>query len=138
MKPQETQTQITIDPKAMNIVNRLAAGSLSTGPLHLNGGLLLQGDHRGNLTVRGGPLVIAEGGSIANGTIEVDGDTYVFGRVGAPDDAVAPTFLRCSGVLHLTSKAISYGTLQCAKPAIYEGAQVRGTVETTEAIEPSA
>lgn len=127
--------RVVIDPARMNIINRLAAGSRSNGPLELNGGLLLQGEHQGSLTVREGPLVIFAGASVANGVVDVDGDVYVFGCIGTANDAAAPTLLRCSGMLYLTSKAVAYGTMQCAKAAIYQGAQVRGVVETTPPVE---
>ncbi len=123
-----------IDPAKMGICNRLAPGSLSTGPMVLSSGLLLQGEHRGDLKVTG-PLVIFQGATLAGGAVEVDGDVYVFGNIGAPDDDVRPTVLQCTGILYLTATAIAYGKLHCAKPAIYEGAQVKAIIETAPMIQ---
>lgn len=76
------QTEITLDPVLMNVTNRVSAGrSKSIGMIESNGGLLLQGEHHGKLTVKNGPLVIFDGAHVT-GEILVDGDVYVFGKVG--------------------------------------------------------
>lgn len=124
---------VIIDPVQMNITNRLAHGCKTVGPMALEGGLLLQGEHSGDLTVANGPLVIYENASVTGGFIDVTGDVYVFGRIGSAA-AAQPTVLRCTGVLHLTSKAVVFGTLQCAKPALYDGAQMMGVIETQQMV----
>ena len=46
--PQDT---LTLDPIAMNVVNRVAAGSQLSGDLSFEGGLLVQGEIAGNIRV---------------------------------------------------------------------------------------
>jgi len=44
--PQDT---LTLDPIAMNVVNRVASGSVLSGELTFEGGLLVQGEQVGQL-----------------------------------------------------------------------------------------
>lgn len=122
---------VTLDPVSMNVVNRIARGSRMSGPAEMSGGLLLQGQFRGDLVVRDGPLWIHEGAEISGGTVDVEGDVYVLGRVGRPDDSVQ-TVLRCSGVLHVSEIGTVFATMQCPRPIFYEGAQIKGSFETLQ------
>lgn len=128
-------TSIVLDPLVMNIVNRIAPGGRSHGTLELAGGLLLQGEHRGVLSVKDGPLVIYQGGRIF-GEVIVYGDVYVFGTVGA--DADESTSITVMGTMHLTSSAVVYGSMKCLKFATYDGAQIHGKIETLPAVSESA
>jgi hypothetical protein len=125
-------TQILIDPLGMNIQNRLDGGSRSVGPLELNSGLMLQGEHVGDLTVRNGPLVVAEGARLHGGRILVEGNMYVFGQIGLENEGDAPTHVECKGELHFAASCAAFGRLRCPRPAIYAGAKVRGVLETDE------
>ena len=77
--PQDT---LTIDPIAMNVVNRVAAGSVLSGELTFEGGLLVQGEVSGHLRVNG-RLIVWTGG-VVRGRVEVSGDFYLFGQLGEP------------------------------------------------------
>lgn len=129
------EKSMIIDPVAMNIVNRIAPGSRSMGSLNFSGGLLLQGEHRGELLVDGGPLVIYEGAGLYGNAV-VKGDVYVFSQIGEPQDTTNQ--LTVMGTLHLASKAVVYGTLRCVNLATYDGAKIHGVVETIPAIEEPA
>jgi len=123
------ETSVIIDPVAMNIVNKIALGTKSAGTIACSGGLLLQGEHRGELTVKDGPLVIYEG-AVLFGSVEVHDDIYVFGQVGEPGDKL--TELTSFGTVHLTSKAVVHGALRCVKLATYNGSQIHGSLETIQ------
>lgn len=64
---------IVIDPVAMKIVNRIAAGSKCEGSLECEGGVIIEGVFSGTLSVKGGPLVLMPGG-VARGMLACDGD----------------------------------------------------------------
>ena len=53
------QDVLTLDPIAMNVVNRVAAGSDLRGDLAFDGGLLVQGSLSGTVHVRGSLIVWA-------------------------------------------------------------------------------
>ena len=66
MDIKQNQDTLTIDPIAMNIVNRVAAGSRLSGPMVFDGGLLVQGDISGDIQVNGRLIVeIAWGADLA-------------------------------------------------------------------------
>lgn len=122
---------VKIDPVAMNIVNRIAPGTVSKGDLSFEGGLLLQGHHEGTLRMSGGPLVI-EGGSI-DGHGEVHGDAWVFGRVGRAGAPEGEHSLTVHGTLHLTGRAETHAVLRAQKFAHYGVPRVSGRTETIPA-----
>lgn len=124
---------VIIDPVAMNIVNRISAGSTTCGDLEFDGGVLLQGHHVGNLKVKNGPLVIFKGGSIS-GQTTVEGDAFVFGQVGSPDADKSASVLTVQGALHLTEESVSYGTLRFIELANYKGAQIFAALETLQPV----
>ena len=121
------QTSVVIDPVAMNIANKVAAGSKVTGDYATGGGILIEGQFRGNLHVTDGPLVLLEGGHLS-GCIEVQGDAYIFGTIGADSDDQTTVTVR--GELHLTSKCHVHGRILFAKLATYQGANVHGSIES--------
>lgn len=122
-----SEASVVIDPARMNIVNKIAAGSKSAGSIDFAGGLMLQGEHRGELVVRDGPLVLWQGSKLAGHTI-VYGDTYVFGTLGEPGDQKSS--ITVMGTLFLTASAVVYGKMRYRKLATYDGAQIHGVLET--------
>jgi cytoskeletal protein CcmA (bactofilin family) len=121
------ESSVVIDPARMNIVNKLAAGSQSSGSIDFAGGLLLQGVHRGEIVVRDGPLVLWPGSKL-EGRTTVYGDAYVFGTLGEPGDQT--TSITVMGTLFLTASAVVYGKMQYCKLSTYDGAQIHGALET--------
>lgn len=119
-------TSVVIDPIAMGITNKIAAGSISSGDNHFNGGLMLEGETSGTMEVNGILLIMA--GAVLKGTVVVNGDAYIFGQVGTKegDEAV----LIVHGELHLTSKCVAYGKMKFKKLAHYQGAMIHGSIET--------
>jgi cytoskeletal protein CcmA (bactofilin family) len=130
MTTERAPNSFILDPVAMGIDNKIGPGSVVQGPYRTGGGLLVQGTFNGELIVAGGPLVVLEQGKV-QGSIEVEGDTYVFGVIGAPGDQ---TTLTVKGELHLTSKCVVHGHIRFGKLAVYEGATVRGQMESLESV----
>lgn len=123
--PQDT---LTLDPVAMNVVNRVAAGSQLGGELRFEGGLLVQGDLSGLLHVNGN-LIVWTGG-VVRGRIRVTGDLYLFGRLGSPDAGPNSTTLECQGMAYVANTGISTGTLMARRLQLYEGADLQGPFKT--------
>ncbi|HVZ44643.1 MAG TPA: polymer-forming cytoskeletal protein [Ramlibacter sp.] len=125
---------LTIDPVAMNIVNRVAPGTEILGRVDFHGGVLVQGRLGGDIYVRGPVIVLGDG--MLTGRLRVEGDLYVFGRVGetaaAPDD----TLLECHGTLYVASTGVTTGTLTAYHLILYEGADIRGPFTTARRNEP--
>jgi cytoskeletal protein CcmA (bactofilin family) len=121
------EATFVIDPVRMNIVNKIAAGTKSSGALDCSGGMVLQGFHRGELIVRDGPLVLWEGSKLIGRTI-VYGDAYVFGSLG--DASEQQGSITVMGTLFLTAKAVVFGRMRYRKLSTYDGAQIHGTLET--------
>ncbi|MDQ7744338.1 bactofilin family protein [Hydrogenophaga pseudoflava] len=123
--PQDT---LTIDPVAMNVVNRVAAGSRLAGDLLFEGGLLVQGEISGQIRVNG-RLIIWKGG-VVRGSVRVQGDLYLFGQLGLPDGAAQDTQLECHGMAYVAQTGMSTGTLMAKRLQLYEGADLRGPFKT--------
>lgn len=123
--PQDT---LTIDPIAMNVVNRVAAGSRLAGELEFEGGLLVQGELSGNIRVNG-RLIVWTGG-IVRGRIRVFGDIYLFGRLGATGAHPSETSLECHGMAYVSKTGVSTGTLLARRLQLYEGADLQGPFKT--------
>lgn len=124
-KPSESS--VIIDPVAMNIVNKIAPGTKSSGTIDCAGGMLIQGSHHGKLRVSNGPLVLWEGSRLTGHSI-VHGDAYIFGTLGEPGESV--TQITVTGTLYLTSLAVAYGKMRYGKLSTYDGARIKGTLET--------
>ena len=73
-------------------------------------------------------MVIFEGAHVT-GEIFVDGDTYVFGKIGGEDAAQSLTNMTVTKTLYMTSKSIAYGKLRCVNLALYKGAQLHGALD---------
>ena len=128
MELRSPQDTLTIDPIAMNVVNRVAAGSHLSGDLQFEGGLLVQGEVFGNIKVNG-RLIIWKGG-VVRGSIRVQGDFYLFGQLGAQDAAAIDTQLECMGMAYVAQTGVSTGTLMARRLQLYEGADLRGPFKT--------
>jgi cytoskeletal protein CcmA (bactofilin family) len=114
------QDVLTIDPVAMNVVNRVCAGSQLSGEQIFQGGLLVQGELAGSLEVRGRLIVWAG----------VLGDLYLFGQLGAPGQEDSATVVECMGTAYIASTGISSGTLLAQRIRMYDGAQLQGPFKT--------
>lgn len=123
--PQDT---LTLDPIAMNVVNRVAAGSHLSGELQFEGGLLVQGEISGHIRVNG-RLIVWTGGSV-RGRIHVLGDLYLFGRLGADGADPHDTSLECHGMAFVSKTGVSTGTLLARRLQLYEGADLQGPFKT--------
>lgn len=123
--PQDT---LTIDPIAMNVVNRVAAGCRLDGDLQFDGGLLVQGEVSGQIRVNG-RLIIWKGG-VVRGMVLVQGDIYLFGQLGAQNAPPQDTQLECHGMAYVAQTGVSTGTLIAKRLQLYEGADLRGPFKT--------
>ncbi len=123
--PQDT---LTIDPVAMNVVNRVAAGGKLHGELEFNGGLLVQGEVSGHIRVNG-PLIIWTG-AVVRGRIRVLGDLYLFGHLGAAGGSAVETSLECQGMAYVARSGVSTGSLSARRMQLYEGASLLGPFKT--------
>ena len=122
------QDILTIDPIAMNVVNRVAAGCQLRGELSFEGGLLVQGELTGNIRVNG-HLIIWSGG-VVRGRVRVSGDLYLFGRLGDAGGSAHDTSLECQGMACVSNTGISTGTLMARRLQLYEGADLQGPFKT--------
>jgi cytoskeletal protein CcmA (bactofilin family) len=123
--PQDT---LTIDPIAMNVINRVAAGTHLSGDLQFDGGLIVQGELSGQIRVKG-RLIIWMGG-VVRGNVRVQGDLYLFGHLGAEGEAAEITKLECFGMAYVAQTGVSTGTLLARQLQLYEGAELKGPFRT--------
>lgn len=123
-----SQDTLTIDPIAMNLVNRVAAGSVLSGDLTFEGGLLVQGEISGHLRING-RLIVWTGG-VVRGQVEVSEDFYLFGQLGEPGADVQATHLACHGMAFVAKTGVSTGTLEARRLQLYEGADLQGPFKT--------
>lgn len=128
MDLKQAQDTLTIDPIAMNLVNRVAAGCQLGGDLSFEGGLLVQGELSGNIQVNG-RLIVWTGG-VLRGRIRVQGDFYLFGRLGADGASPHDTSLECQGQAYVSKTGVSTGTLMARRLQLYEGADLQGPFKT--------
>jgi cytoskeletal protein CcmA (bactofilin family) len=125
------QDFLTLDPIAMNVVNRVAPGCKLDGKLRFDGGLLVQGELSGHIRVNG-PLIIWNGG-LVRGRIRVRGDFYLFGQLGDVDAEASDTSIECTGMVCVAQTGLSTGTLFARRLQLYEGANVQGPFKTLRA-----
>jgi len=123
--PQDT---LTLDPIAMNVVNRVAAGTVLDGDLRFDGGLLVQGEIAGRIQVNG-RLIVWTGG-VVRGRVRVQGDLYLFGQLGAAGGSPHDTSLECQGMAYVSKTGVSTGTLMARRLQLYEGANLQGPFKT--------
>lgn len=123
--PQDT---LTLDPIAMNVVNRVAAGTVLEGDLNFEGGLLVQGELAGHIQVNG-RLIVWTGG-LVRGRVRVSGDLYLFGQLGTAAGNPHETSLECQGMAYVSKTGVSTGTLMARRLRLYEGADLQGPFKT--------
>ncbi len=128
MELKTAQDTLTLDPIAMYVVNRVAAGGQLSGELQFEGGLLVQGEVSGNIRING-PLIIWTGGAV-RGRVRVTGDLYLFGRLGAAGVDAHDTSLECQGMAYVSKTGVSTGTLMARRLQLYEGADLQGPFKT--------
>lgn len=128
--PQDT---LTLDPIAMNVVNRVAAGSQLSGENFFEGGLLVQGEISGHLRING-RLIIWSGG-VVRGRVRVMGDLYLFGRLGDAGGGPQDTSLECTGMAYVANTGVSTGTLMARRLQLYEGADLQGPFKTLKLVD---
>ncbi len=119
---------ITIDPVAQNIVNRVAAGTVITGDITCDGGIMIEGTVQGNLIVKGGPLVLRASGVIA-GAVEVHHDAYLLGTIRAQDDDLLSE-IAVMGTAFLGSTLDAAANIQAGAMKTYEGSRIDGRIRT--------
>lgn len=121
---------LSIDPVAENLVNRIAPGTKFVGTLESSGGILVQGEFYGDLIIKGGPLVLDEDGVIS-GRVNCDSYALLAGRVLAPEGA------ECSE-LQIAGTAIMSGTFRAKANIVagsfttYDGADIDGRIKTAQ------
>ncbi|WP_082151367.1 polymer-forming cytoskeletal protein [Caenimonas sp. SL110] len=119
---------LTIDPVAMNVVNRIACGTNLAGNLLFEGGVLVQGRLGGDVQVNG--RVIVWTGGVIRGKIRVLGDMYVFGQLGELGADPGETMVECLGTLYVANTGVTTGILTAHHLMLYEGADLRGPFTT--------
>ncbi|MCU0955850.1 MAG: polymer-forming cytoskeletal protein [Hydrogenophaga sp.] len=128
MTLKSSKDTLTLDPVAMQLVNRVASGCLLRGQLRFEGGLLVQGELDGDLQVEG-CLVVWSGG-VVRGRISVTGDLYLFGRLGAAGGRAEDSVLECQGMAYVSHTGVSTGTLMARRLQLYDGADLQGPFKT--------
>lgn len=128
MTLKSSKDTLTLDPVAMQLVNRVASGCLLRGQLRFEGGLLVQGELDGDLQVEG-CLVVWSGG-VVRGRISVTGDLYLFGRLGAAGGRAEDSVLECQGMAYVSHTGVSTGTLMARRLQLYDGADLQGPFRT--------
>jgi hypothetical protein len=124
----EQDEVLRIEPVAMNLVNRLAEGSVANGPQAFRGGLLLQGQWLGSGIVKGN-LVLWHS-ALMVGHFKIEGDLYVFGNLGAESLQFGETMVECQGTTFMANTAICSATLLTVGLRLYDGANISGTIKT--------
>lgn len=119
---------IVIDPVGMNIVNRVAPGTVLEGSTTWNGGLLVQGTIKGSIKVTGGPLVLMETAVIA-GNILCLGDVFLFGTIEhAGENQMSK--VESTGIAFLAESLRAEADISAARLRFFDGAQVNGRFKT--------
>ncbi|WP_395687315.1 polymer-forming cytoskeletal protein [Caenimonas koreensis] len=119
---------LTIDPVAMNVVNRIAYGTVLQGDVSFEGGVLVQGQLGGEVHVKG--RVIVWQGGLLKGRVRVFGDMYIFGQLGEPGAGPDGTQVECMGTLYLANTGVSTASVTARHLMMYEGADLQGPFMT--------
>lgn len=122
------EESIVLDPVAMNITNRITAGSHQSGVISCRGGLWVEGTIEGEVHVSGGPLVLMQSGVIT-GRIVGDGDAYLLGTIRSktPEEL---SELDVLGAAFLTKHLRAQANITAGAIKTYEGSQVEGRIKT--------
>lgn len=119
---------MSIDPVAMNIVNRLAPGTKFSGEFECQGGILVEGSFVGSMVIKGGPLVLMPEGSIT-GSVTCDGDAFLAGKILAREGGEMSE-LNILGTALMTESLAAQANIVAGAFKSYEGAQVEGRIKT--------
>jgi hypothetical protein len=119
---------LRIDPLAMNLVNRLAPGTIARGAQAFQGGLLLQGQWLGGGLVRGSLVVWHD--ALLVGRFRVEGDLYVFGQLGSDGVEAIETYIECHGTTYMAQSARSSASVLTVGLRLYDGADISGIIKT--------
>ena len=130
MTDQRDTETIVIDPVAMHIVNRVAAGGRQSGTFCCKGGLMVEGSIEGDVEVVDGPLVLMPEGVIA-GRIKAHGEAYLFGTVAARSDTELSE-LEVRGAVFLAETLRARADITAGAIKSFEGAQVEGRIRTVK------
>jgi hypothetical protein len=117
-----------IDPVRMNLINRIASGSIAQGNLAFAGGLLLQGQWVGNGIVKGSLVVWHE--ALLTGHFKIEGDLYVVGQLGERSVGSIETLIECGGTTYMASTAQSSAKILTVHLKLYDGANIGGVIKT--------
>ena len=115
--------------EAMQLSNRVAAGTELQGDLFFEGGLLVEGSLAGKLQVNG-RLVLAEGGRL-RGRVRVAGDAYLYGEVGSEEGGPVDTQFEAQGTVTVGPGGITWGSLKARRLQVMPGGQTCGPVRST-------
>ncbi len=111
------EESVILDPLVAGVTNKISAGSKTIGPMTIQGGLLIEGEHEGDLTVNG-QLWVMEGAKIHGGHIRVQGDAYVWGQIGSPSGPPGSTQMNCL-VLNLAAQTRPNADFFCSRIGFY-------------------
>lgn len=112
----------------MNLVNRLASGTIARGAQAFQGGLLLQGQWLGSGLVRGSLVIWHD--ALLIGRFRIEGDLYVFGQLGSDGPASVETFIECQGTTFMAQTARSSASVLTVGLRLYDGADISGIIKT--------
>lgn len=130
------QWQVAFDPVAMNVVNRIAAGTIQVGSIRCSGGLVVEGRIEGSVEVVGGPLWLLASGEI-QGKVTVEGDAYLMGPIhSAPDGTLSEVYARGVAYLCETLQAKANVTAQALQT--FHGMLVYGKLRTFKQMQDEA
>lgn len=121
--------EIVIDPVAMNIVNRVAPGSVQSGTYRCAGGLLVEGKIEGDIEVTGGPLLLMPEGEIT-GSVRADGEAYLLGTISARSEQDLSD-LEVGGIVYLAETLRAKANITAGAFVTYHGAQLEGHIRTS-------
>ena len=123
-----TEDVLTIDPVAMNVVNRVAYGTSLNGEISFEGGVLVQGRLGGDVHIKG--RVIVWQGGLLKGRVRVFGDMYIFGQLGELGASADDTQVECLGTMYLANTGVSTARVTARHLMMYEGADLQGPFTT--------
>lgn len=128
MTDENRNEEIVIDPIAMKIVNRIAPGTKQSGTIECVGGLMIEGEFTGCISVRGGAFVLMPEARVC-GTITCDQDAFLFGSILAREDGELSE-LTAHGAVFLTETVNAKANITAGAFKTYEGSEVEGKIKT--------
>lgn len=122
-----------LDTVQQNIVNRIAPGSEVNGTLRFNGGLIIEGQITGDLSVQGGPVILMAEGVFA-GTMRCDQDVFLLGTINGQDGG--SSVVEAAGTIHLAYTLRADADMTAEAINSQPGAQVEGRMKTRKVTPP--